>query len=151
MLSKRAVGCSVLGNDVDEAIGVGEDGVVDVGVSVGARGISAGGDTGDKSLEEREGGRGDGDRARGLPHIQRIVELFSSSECIEVPRVTVVVAILRVSSDGDSGPGADTRVQGVDGSEGVNDDLVSGESSVGARLEGSGVAAESRVEGVDRA
>ena len=64
--------------------------------------------------------------------------------------VSIVIAVLGVSADGDGGRRRDTVVDTVDGAEGVDVDLEVGQGFVRAWLEGNGVASGCGVESVDR-
>ena len=148
LLSQGAVRGSILGNNVDEAISVGLDGVDDGSEGGGRAGVGAGADRGDKVLEEGEGGGSDGDRALLLPDVDGIVKLLGGGESSEVPRVTGVVDILGVATDG-SGLTGGTAVVNTPEAHRVNDSLVVEKSLVGAGLEGVDIATGSGVEVVD--
>lgn len=65
------------------------------------------------------------------------------------PRVTVVVRILRVSANSNTGALSNALVDAVDGTERIGNDLVVRKSLVTARLEGSRIARSSRVKDVN--
>jgi hypothetical protein len=63
--------------------------------------------------------------------------------------VSVIVYIFRVTSDSDSGRGADTRVDGVNRAKRVDVNLEIGQRLIRARLEGNRIASCINVPGVD--
>lgn len=117
------------------AVGVGGHSVHDGGESSGGRSVSANCCGWVHVLEESERGRGDGQGANLLPLVDRIVKLLGSGESGEVPvkcivsesrtvkqwgllpGVAVVVDILGVTTDCDTGALLDARVDRVDGAE----------------------------------
>ena len=148
LLGERAVGRSVLGDDVDEAVGVGLDGVDDGGVGGRGAGVGAGADGGDEVLEEGKGGRGDRDGTLLLPDVDGIVELLGGGESGEVPGVAGVVNILGVATNGGGLTGGAAIVDTPEAHR-VDNGLVVGKSTVAAGLEGFGIATGSGVKVVD--
>jgi hypothetical protein len=82
LLRERTVGHGVSRNIVDEAVSVGLDGAVESGVGRGPRGISTGCHRRGEILEEGQRCRSNSNRTLRVPHVQRIVELLSSSQSI---------------------------------------------------------------------
>ena len=148
LLRHGAVAVHVRLDDVQVAIGIRENSIEDGVVGGGAVLIGSRCDGGDEVLEETERSGRDGDGTLGLPDGNGVVELLSGGEGQEVPGIAVVVNILDVSADGDSGALRDAVINGP-GPERVRDGLVVREGLVAAWLESGSVAAETGVERMD--
>lgn len=151
LLGERAVGLRIGCDDVDVVVGVRLDGVVERRVGGAARRVRPRRHGGKKILEEGKGGRGDGDGALLIPHVQGVIQLLGRREGVEVPGVSVVVDVFRIPSNGDCFTLGDSAVDGVDRTERVGNGLVIRQGLVAAGLESVGVTPGLRVEGVNRA
>ena len=69
----------------------------------------------------------------------------------DVPRITTLVDILRVPTNRKSRTLSETRIDGIDSSEGVCCDFMIGQRSLGARLEGAVIASSGGVKCMDSA
>lgn len=120
-------------------------------ISRGGGGIRPNGRRGIDIPEERQAHVRDGELARPIPLVQRIVELLRGGQRAQVPRIPALIDVLGVPAHGDRLSLRDARVDAVDGPERVRHGLVVRQGPRRAGLEGRVVAPGLGVERVDAA